>query len=165
MGVEQGWKAIHHLLFVSHLINEYSGGSCSTQPLLCLWSINWWSVNWWLDKFFSHDPTRDPSLVSIQSHQKINLGKVLWLTVRLCKILGDGSGRYFRTLRTLFHSTKVKTNHLIIRVGNPDEWCTQNSLPQDCLPVGIFEVGNPEGNHKWGSWLGTVGSSSGRHRP
>ena len=49
-------------------------------------------------------------------------------------------------LTILFHSTKVETNHLIIRVGNPDEWCTQNCLPQDCLPVGISEVGNPEGN-------------------
>ena len=80
--------------------------------------------------------------------QRINLGNVLWLTARLCKISGDGSGRYFRTFRILFHSTKVKTNHLIIRVGNPDEWCTQNCLPQDCLPVGISEVGNPEGNRK-----------------
>ena len=69
----------------------------------------------------------------------------LW-TVKLCKISGSGSGWHFRTFRTLFHSTKVETNHLIIRVGNPDEWCTQNCLPQDCLPVGISEVGNPEGN-------------------
>ena len=77
--------------------------------------------------------------------QRINFGNVLWLTVRLC-----------RTFRTLFHSTRVKTNHLLIRVGNPDEWCTQNSQPQDCLLVGISEVGNPEGNQcisqpkKWG---------------
>ena len=139
MGVEQGWKAIHHLLIVSHLINKYSGGSCSTQPLLCLWSINWWP-----DKFFSHDPTRDPSLVSIQSHQRINLGKVLWLTVRLCKISGDGFGWYLRTFKTLFHSTKVEKKHYIIGVGNPDESSTQNCLPWDCLPVGISEVGNSE---------------------
>ena len=35
---------------------------------------------------------------------------------------------------------------IIIRVGNPDDWCTQNYLPQDFLPVGYSEVGNPEGN-------------------
>ena len=57
------------------------------------------------------------------------------------------------TFRTLFHSTKVETNHPIIRVGNPDEWCTQNCLPQDCLPVGISEVGNPEGNLFCWLWL------------
>ena len=108
--------------------------------------INWWPVNWWPVRFFTHDPTRDWTTVSLQSNQRINLGNVLSLTVRLCKISGDGSGWYFRTFETLFHSTKVKTNHLIIRVGNPDEWCTQNCLPQDCLPVGISEVGNPEGN-------------------
>ena len=34
----------------------------------------------------------------------------LWLTVRLYKILGDGSGWYFRTFKTLFHSTKVEKN-------------------------------------------------------
>ena len=105
--------------------------------------INWWSVNWWPVRFFTHDPTWDWTTVSLQSNQIINLGNVLSLTVRLCKISEDGSGWYFRTFKTLFHSTKVETNYLLIRVGNPDEWCTQNSLPQDCLPVGIFEVGNP----------------------
>ena len=108
--------------------------------------INWWSVNWWPVRFFTHDPTWDWTTVSLQSNQIINLGNVLSLTVRLCKISGDGSGWYFRTFRTLFHSTKVETNHFIVRVGNPDEWCTQKCLPQDCLPVGISEVGNPEGN-------------------
>ena len=83
--------------------------------------INWWSVNWWPVRFFTHDPTWDWTTVSLQSNQIINLGNVLSLTARLCKISGDGSGWYFRTFRTLFHSTKVETNHLIIRAGNPDD--------------------------------------------
>ena len=135
MGVEPGWEAIHwhHLLIVSHLINKYSGGSCSTQPLLCSWPINWWSVNWWPDNFFSHDPTRDWRIVSIQSHQRINLGNVLWLTVRLCKISGDGSGWYFRTFKTLFHSTKVEKK---LCYWGRQSWRVINSeLPTSGLPT------------------------------
>ena len=51
------------------------------------------------------------------------------------------------TLVALNHSfPKQKLTKLImIKVGNPDDWCTQNCLPQDCLPVGNSEVGNPEG--------------------
>ena len=41
----------------------------------------------------------------LQSNQRINLGNVLSLTRT---IVGGGSGWYFRTFRTLFHSTKVK---------------------------------------------------------
>ena len=37
----------------------------------------------------------------------------------------------------------MKTN-VIIGVGNPDEWCTQNCPPQDCPPGGNPEVGNPD---------------------
>ena len=56
----------------------------------------------------------------------------------------DASGRHFRTSKTLSPQLKKK-NCYIIRVGNPDEWCTQNYLPRDCLPVGNPEVGNIRG--------------------
>ena len=38
-----------------------------------------------------------------------------------------------------FIQLKLK-NQYKIRVGNPDEWCIQNCLPQDCLPVGNPKV-------------------------
>ena len=34
---------------------------------------------------------------------------------------------------------------MIVGVGNPDDWWTQNCPPRDCPPVGNSEVGNPEG--------------------
>ena len=50
----------------------------------------------------------------------------------------------------LKHSPRAHIKHkefiknFIVRVGNPDDWLTQDCPPQDCPPVGNPEVGNPE---------------------
>ena len=61
------------------------------------------------------------------------------------------------SFKTLSHWAKIEKNYHIIRVGNPDEWCTQNSLPQDCLPVGISE-GNRFDSPGW-HWFETSGKA------
>ena len=48
------------------------------------------------------------------------------------------------------HSPRAHIKHkqfiknLIVGVGNPDDWWTQDCPPQDCPPVGNPEVGNPD---------------------
>ena len=44
---------------------------------------------------------------------------------------------------TLNETCRVK-NGIIVGVGNPDNWWTQDCPPQDCPPVGNTEVGNPD---------------------
>ena len=45
----------------------------------------------------------------------------------------------------IMHKQCIK--NLMVGVGNPDNWLTQDSPPQDCPLVGNPEVGNPDYNH------------------
>ena len=48
------------------------------------------------------------------------------------------------SVATTLNETRRVKNGIIVGVGNPDNWWTQDCPPQDCPPVGNTEVGNPD---------------------
>ena len=136
-------------------LNKYEGGQWC-------WSWLWWGGMWWWRwrqwgwPWCGNENVKSRKIVTcaisfnsfiqLQGNcQKIKVHNILELlhSSKYC----DGTHcpcPQHSPRAHIMHKQCIK--NIIVGVGNPDNWWTQDSPPQDCPPVGNPEVGNSDYN-------------------